>query len=285
MIMSKKGPARGTETDVSTCGIVMPIGAWGEYDVQHWLEVRDIINRAVKAAGMKPRPVWEGGQTDIIQSRIVRNLYENAVIVCDISGLNPNVMFELGMRLTFRKPVVIIAEEATQLPFDTNVIDTLSYPPDLHFSKIEQFMKDLATKITNLVSASEAGSHKPYLDTFGAFTVVVPQADRVEFDQFVIEKLDQIGSAVDRLQRDAILRDAKENALANPSLDPVVSSSWTFDRLKRLVDMWWEGKTASEIAGDLGGVSRNAVIGKAHRLGLPSRPYPPPEDDPPLDKG
>lgn len=36
--------------------------------------------------------------------------------------------------------------------------------------------------------------------------------------------------------------------------------------------MWEEGKTASEIAKALGGLSRNAVIGKAHRLGLNSRP-------------
>jgi GcrA cell cycle regulator len=46
--------------------------------------------------------------------------------------------------------------------------------------------------------------------------------------------------------------------------------------------MWAEGKTASAIADDLGGVSRNAVIGKAHRLGLDSRPSPvkPGEDKP-----
>ena len=50
--------------------------------------------------------------------------------------------------------------------------------------------------------------------------------------------------------------------------------SWTEERIERLKSMWHEGATASEIADKLGGVSRNAVIGKAHRLGLEARPSP-----------
>jgi GcrA cell cycle regulator len=50
--------------------------------------------------------------------------------------------------------------------------------------------------------------------------------------------------------------------------------SWTDERIERLKAMWTQGSTASQIAEELGGVSRNAVIGKAHRLGLESRPSP-----------
>jgi GcrA cell cycle regulator len=50
--------------------------------------------------------------------------------------------------------------------------------------------------------------------------------------------------------------------------------SWTDERIDRLKKMWGEGATASQIADELGGVSRNAVIGKAHRLGLDARPSP-----------
>ncbi len=50
--------------------------------------------------------------------------------------------------------------------------------------------------------------------------------------------------------------------------------SWTDERIERLKTLWAQGMTASHIAEDLGGVSRNAVIGKAHRLGLQSRPSP-----------
>jgi GcrA cell cycle regulator len=50
--------------------------------------------------------------------------------------------------------------------------------------------------------------------------------------------------------------------------------SWTDERIERLTKMWEGGATASQIAEELGGVSRNAVIGKAHRLGLKARPSP-----------
>ena len=50
--------------------------------------------------------------------------------------------------------------------------------------------------------------------------------------------------------------------------------SWTEERIERLKKMWQDGATASQIADELGGVSRNAVIGKAHRLGLEARPSP-----------
>ena len=50
--------------------------------------------------------------------------------------------------------------------------------------------------------------------------------------------------------------------------------NWTDERIATLTKMWESGATASQIADELGGVSRNAVIGKAHRLGLKSRPSP-----------
>ena len=60
-----------------------------------------------------------------------------------------------------------------------------------------------------------------------------------------------------------------------------MSLSWTDERIDRLKELWSQGKTASHIADELGGVSRNAVIGKAHRLGLQSRPSPVKPNDPP----
>ena len=55
--------------------------------------------------------------------------------------------------------------------------------------------------------------------------------------------------------------------------------AWTDDRVEKLKTMWTEGNSASQIAKELGCVTRNAVIGKVHRLGLsgrakPSRPKP-----------
>ena len=46
---------------------------------------------------------------------------------------------------------------------------------------------------------------------------------------------------------------------------------WTEEKVKILRDLWGKGKTASQIAEIIGGISRNAVIGKAHRLNLSAK--------------
>ena len=50
--------------------------------------------------------------------------------------------------------------------------------------------------------------------------------------------------------------------------------SWTDERVETLRRMWVEGQSASQIAKELGQVTRNAVIGKVHRLGLSNRVLP-----------
>jgi GcrA cell cycle regulator len=50
-----------------------------------------------------------------------------------------------------------------------------------------------------------------------------------------------------------------------------IDMSWTDERVETLKKMWGEGQSASQIAKELGGVTRNAVIGKVHRLGLSNR--------------
>jgi GcrA cell cycle regulator len=50
--------------------------------------------------------------------------------------------------------------------------------------------------------------------------------------------------------------------------------SWTEERVSRLTKLWADGLSASQVAADLGGVTRNAVIGKVHRLGLSGRAKP-----------
>ena len=47
--------------------------------------------------------------------------------------------------------------------------------------------------------------------------------------------------------------------------------SWTEEKVNKLKELWGKGNTASQIAEIIGGISRNAVIGKAHRLNLSAK--------------
>ena len=91
----------------------MPISATSSCTESHWQEVLSILQSAVEGVGFEGNLVSEATDVGVIQKRIVQNLYENPVVVCDVSEKNPNVMFELGMRLAFDKPVVIIKDDKT----------------------------------------------------------------------------------------------------------------------------------------------------------------------------
>src|SRR3981189_1652835 len=60
--------------------------------------------------------------------------------------------------------------------------------------------------------------------------------------------------------------------------------TWSEDRVEQLKKLWEGGLSASQIAAELGNVTRNAVIGKVHRLALPARATPPPPAAPPRRK-
>src|SRR3954468_16217721 len=103
------------------CGIVMPVSAIDGCTQEHWADVLGIIRYVVSAI---PEPrftanlVSNANAVGVIQKSIVQNLYKSDIVVCDVSGKNPNVMFELGLRLAFDKPTVIIKDDKTDYSFD-----------------------------------------------------------------------------------------------------------------------------------------------------------------------
>jgi len=65
----------------------------------------------------------------------------------------------------------------------------------------------------------------------------------------------------------------------------MTQANWTDERVDQLKNLWTEGLSASQIARALGGITRNAVIGKVHRLGLAGRASPARADRPHLSAG
>jgi hypothetical protein len=118
---------------------------------------------SISAPQFTVRLVSDADDVGVIQKRIVQNVYSSDVLVCDVSGKNPNVMFELGMRLAFDKPTVIVKDDKTDYAFDTGIIEHVPYPRDLRFSKVVAFKSALADKV---VATYRAASNDPEHSTF-----------------------------------------------------------------------------------------------------------------------
>lgn len=189
------GPSQESNTDKSeeplkTCGIVMPISALDDCSEQHWSDVFDILQNSIESAGFRPNLVSNADEVGIIQKRIIQNLYENPIVVCDVSGKNPNVMFELGMRLAFDKPTIIVKDDKTSYSFDTAPIEHLEYPRDLRYADIVEFKGELARKISSTYKkASEDKEYTTFLKNFGTFTVAKLDTKEVDKEEFILDEL------------------------------------------------------------------------------------------------
>jgi len=150
------------------CGVVRPIAGIEGYPEGHWLEVHQIIAEAADGAGYDARLVSDDEAIGVILGRIVSNLHDQPIVVVDVSGLNPNVFFELGMRLTFDKPTVVIKDDATRYPFDASPIEYIPYPSDLRHSPLMTFKAKLQNAIRKTAEAGANPDNKSFLKHFGS---------------------------------------------------------------------------------------------------------------------
>lgn len=110
------------------CFIIMPISTPDGYSENHFKQVYDtIIAPAVRKAGYEPYRVDDDRICDSIIDKILHNLVECEMAVCDLSSRNPNVMYELGIRQAYGKKVVLIQDEKSQPIFDVSAINTVFY--------------------------------------------------------------------------------------------------------------------------------------------------------------
>lgn len=197
------------------CGIIRPIAKMSEfYTFEHWNNVKDIMERAIQKAGYNPLTVSDSKGSTTIHSSIFLNLYQNEIVVCDVSNRNANVMFELGMRIAFDKPVVIIKDDKTPFSFDTSHIKHLEYPSDLRFQVIEKFIDNLANAIIETVQASKQQDYKTFLSHYAPIKVKTLEVNEVS------EKiaLESILNSINNLEEKVNALNSKSNEIKPKNL-------------------------------------------------------------------
>lgn len=191
----------GDADSARSCGIVMPISSIDGCSTEHWAEVLRILKEVAIEAGYTPMLVSDANDVGIIQKRIIQNLYGNDLVVCDVSAKNPNVMFELGLRLAFDKATIIVKDDATDYSFDTSPIEHLEYPRDLRYTKILKFRSDLKRKMIGTREKFDKDpSASTFLKEFGEFHVARLNTKVVSQDEYLVEALSEIRSEIASLR-------------------------------------------------------------------------------------
>lgn len=146
--------------------VIMPFSEkTGKYSDGFFKEVfKHLILKGAKEAGYIAETADRDG-SDIIHSTIVKAISNASVILADLTEHNPNVLFELGIAIALRKPVVLIKTEYTGQIFDIdNTIRVFPYNQNLWPSTLEKDIPNLAKRIKSVVE--NIGKEKSYFDTF-----------------------------------------------------------------------------------------------------------------------
>ena len=94
-------------------------------------------------------------ETNFIHLDILTKLIEAPIAICDLSARNPNVLFELGIRQAFDKPVVLIQEKGTPKIFDIGPLRYLEYSKDMKYHEVLKTQQEL-TEAINATKEAES---------------------------------------------------------------------------------------------------------------------------------
>ncbi len=133
------------------CFVMMPFRDYAEYPNEHFKIVyNQIFKPAIEDAGFKPYRVDEDTICTSIIDKIFRLLQESEMALCDLSCSNPNVMYELGIRQAYDKPVVLVKDEKSDTIFDVSGISTILYKS----TRVFEDVMDARGRITEALKAT-----------------------------------------------------------------------------------------------------------------------------------
>lgn len=88
-------------------------------------------------------------KTNYIVIDILKHIVNSDIAICDLSARNPNVLYELGIRQAFNKPVALIKDSRTQRIFDIQGLRDIEYDDNLRVDKIQAAIDNLAETLIN----------------------------------------------------------------------------------------------------------------------------------------
>lgn len=139
----------GSSPNAPVCFVIMPfVEREDRHAAGFFSEVlRAIFTPAVTAAGLQVRTARRQG-SDVIQSTIVKELLAADLVLADLTEHNPNVLFELGMRMAADLPVVLVRARGTGAIFDVdNMLRVEEYSPNLWPSTVDADVPRLQSHI------------------------------------------------------------------------------------------------------------------------------------------
>ena len=181
------------------CFVIMPISDQHGYPEGHFQHVYEqIFKPAIEEAGYEPYRVDENKICDNIIDKIFDAIQNCPMAICDLSSCNPNVLYELGLRQAYDKPVVLIKDEKSKRIFDVSGINTVEY----NSNRLYENVIDARGNIAEAIRATKDGMSQSI--------VKVVKAKKADYDSVTVSADDKteimfntIMGKIDSLQSDS----------------------------------------------------------------------------------
>lgn len=207
---SKKKVVKSNVTDKIEglkCFIITPIGSKGS-EIQR--EAMGIVNHVIKPvcdklnfAKIESAVDFQTGQ---ITTNIIKAIHESDFIVANLTEQNPNVMYELALAHAFRKKVVHIVKEGSNVPFDINVHKYITYINDVTGN--HELFVALEKASAAAMEEDESEISNPVIDALKTFKVASEQVSEIDFSN-IVNSISELTNKVDSIvvnTRDSITR-------------------------------------------------------------------------------
>lgn len=185
------------------CFIIMPITTPKTFlpmyreDKDHFEHVLDcLFIPAIEKSNLKPiKPIAEGAE--LILGRTIKHIETSDFVLCDISTLNPNVFFELGVRSALNKPLCLVKDEfIKKIPFDTTGINHHTYKSSLPSWEIQEEIDQLSKHIKKSIKTSN-GINELWKH-FGLSSIAYPAKEKGSVE----DRLDYLTVQIESLKED-----------------------------------------------------------------------------------
>lgn len=181
-------------SDSKTCFIITPIGGDESTIRRHADGVIDaVISPLLNDLNFEivvAHKISKGGN---ITRQVIENIIESDLVIANLTGLNPNVMYELAVRHAVRKPLVQICEKTTDLPFDINQLRTIFYTNDM--KGVVELKENLEAMIHEALI--EEKPENPIYSTLESISILKnPEVSQPE--KYILERFNELERTVMR---------------------------------------------------------------------------------------
>jgi len=193
------------DSSISLCYAMLPPGDCDGYKPGHFTRVyEDIIKPACSLAGFQAIRAEETKPACLINLDVLQKTLHSAMAICDLSSRDPGVFFQLGFRLAFDKPTVLIQEAGKPKIFDIPTFKHIEYRKDLRYREVLEDQKVVVEAMHAETGHCDNGARINSLARILSLTNLAKLSDDSELDtrkllQLVHYEMSSMHSEVQRL--------------------------------------------------------------------------------------